>query len=129
MTKARSFFIESILLKDRALPLCKSCEQRLGLQTKALILGCFLSIFLATPSRADLPNDVLDRDYENCLDGDKDPARTTYCACIRNGMKEWDVNTYAEAAMQGLSPSSNPDTLLSGKIGDLAKQCLSQALR
>jgi hypothetical protein len=95
-------------------------------------LGLALALtFLALPARAELPDFVMDKDYENCMGGDTGNApRATYCACVRDGMRGWDINDYMAMAQEAVAaqaaggdPASPP-----GKLGDLAKACIAKAM-
>jgi hypothetical protein len=87
-------------------------------------------IALAQPVRAELPDYVLDRDYQNCLGvGEVDPQRAEYCTCVRNAMRSWDIDTYGNVATQAtttanLGASAQPPAQLS----DIAKACIAKVL-
>jgi hypothetical protein len=93
------------------------------------VLGCLLLVVSAMPARAELPDFVLDRDYKNCMGNDNNPKHAAYCACVRDGMKDWSEDTYAEMAMQTISALSGSKAQKApAKLEDLAHKCISQTL-
>jgi hypothetical protein len=95
----------------------------------AILIG-LLVIFGALSGRAwAMPEDVLGRDYQNCVGNDKDPKRAVYCGCVRDGMKSWSETTYIEAMMQVLAASSGAKAQASKDLDDLTKKCLAQAFQ
>jgi hypothetical protein len=96
---------------------------------KKIFLGSLLLLGMAVPARADLPDIVLDRDYQNCIGDDAaDKDRAAYCKCVRDGMSHWDPQTYLDAAQQA-ADASGAGAQPPGKIEELAKQCIAQVLR
>ena len=92
------------------------------------ILNCLLLMFVALPARAAaLPDEVLNRDYQNCMGSDKNPKRVVYCNCVRDGMRTWSDTAYIEAMMQVLAAASGTKAQASKDLDDLTKQCLAQA--
>jgi len=92
-----------------------------------VLIGMFF-ILLAPKAHSEIPDYVLDRDYQNCVNNDPDPHRAIYCACIREGMRGWDQETYMEVATQEAATSGSQGPL-PGRIEDLAKQCMAKALQ
>jgi len=88
-----------------------------------------LFVLLAAPAYAALPDDVLNRDFQNCVGGDKDPNRIKYCDCVRSGMKDWSENMYIESMMQAMSVATGTKTQASNNLEELAKKCVAQALK
>ncbi len=77
---------------------------------------------IAAPAQAELPDYVLDKDYQSCIADGKDANRDAYCACVRQGMRGWSEQDYmdvAQAAKAGL---------VSDRLGVLAKQCMAKTL-
>jgi len=94
-----------------------------------LLLLAFLS--LSSPAFADpVPKEALDQDFSACMGGEteqKDPQRAEYCNCVRDGMKRWDTQSYANVAQQA---AQNPTTENApAKITELAKTCISKILK
>ncbi len=94
------------------------------------ILSFLLLMFEAPSARAaTLSDDILNRDYKNCMENDKDPKRAVYCNCVREGMRGWSETAYIEAMMQVLAAASGTKAQASKELDDLAKKCLAQAFR
>jgi hypothetical protein len=91
------------------------------------ILLSFGSLLSGAALAEPIPEYALAKDYENCMGGltpQQDVQRAQYCSCMRNGMRRWDANTYAEmlieqARTQEISPA----------IDELAKECVAKVLR
>jgi len=95
---------------------------------KPCLLG-LVAVLWAWPVHADLPDYVLERDYRNCLSGDRDPRRAIYCGCIRDGMKGWDEETYVRVVMQIAQASGKANAPTPSELQGLARQCLSGAFQ
>ncbi|MFA4994754.1 MAG: hypothetical protein WC521_05575 [Bdellovibrionales bacterium] len=93
------------------------------------ILGFLLLGFGALPARAALPEEILNRDYRNCMGTDKEAKHAIYCECVREGMRSWSENAYIEAMMQVLAAASGKKTTATGSFDELTKKCLAQAFR
>jgi hypothetical protein len=91
------------------------------------LLSALALVLFAFPAHAEIPDYVLDRDYQGCLGDDKDPDRATYCACVREGMKNWDLDTYVKTAMQAAASSGSANKV-PGKLEELANSCISRVL-
>ena len=96
----------------------------------ALVLGGSLLLSATTPARAEIPDYILDHDYENCMGGDTaDKDRAAYCACVRQGMKGWSLAAYLDAAEQEAAASTGQSNgQPPGMIENLAKQCITQVI-
>ena len=90
------------------------------------ILGSLMLLLAATAAHAALPTEVLDRDYQACMGGTNEAERSTYCNCIRNGMQNWDLATYASMATD-ISKAGN-NAQLPAELTALAQSCLAKAL-
>ncbi len=89
-----------------------------------LLLACAV---LVSPVRAEpIPETVLDHDYASCMGevtAQQDPRRGAYCACVRDRMRRWDLDTYGNIAMEQLrSGNSQPPQ----KVRELAQECMAQ---
>lgn len=72
-----------------------------------------------------IPDYALDKDYENCLgDQPNDHERKAYCACVRDGMRSWDLESYGGMAMEQIK-TGKP----SAQIETLAKGCIEKVLK
>ena len=91
-----------------------------------LALALTLAVFPAVAEP--LPVEALDKDYQNCVGTDTDPNRAAFCACVRDGMKNWDLDTYIQTATEAAAANSAGQSP-GGKLNDLAKSCLSKTLR
>jgi len=95
-----------------------------------LFLGALLFVLSVPPARAAaLSDDILNRDYQNCMGGDKNPKRAVYCNCVRDGMRSWSETAYIEAMMQVLAAASGAKAQASKDLDDLTKRCLAQTFR
>ena len=75
-----------------------------------------------------IPDYVLDRDYVSCMGGEhQDQERAAYCSCVRDGMRGWDLETYASIAMEQSKAASAQQ--VPQKIGDIAKACINKVLK
>jgi len=77
-----------------------------------------------------IPQYALDKDYETCMGGSnqhQDPDRASYCTCVRDGMKSWDLDTYGALASQQAKAANAQQ--IPQKIADLAKECIAKVLR
>lgn len=77
-----------------------------------------------------IPEYALQKDFQNCMGEDTpqtNQARAGYCNCVINKMRSWDLDTYGEVATEQAKNPTNTDKV-SEKIGELAKECLAQAL-
>src|SRR6185312_6496341 len=87
-----------------------------------------LSLLATTPAMAQaepIPENVLNKDYVSCMGGQtasENRDRAQYCMCIRDNMKDWDLETYAKLAQQQ-SKMANPQDVPE-KIQELARQCM-----
>jgi|GEM_PF-2202097 hypothetical protein len=93
------------------------------------LIGFLLLLLAAFPARAELPDSVLARDYQNCIGNDNDPKRIAYCACVRDGMRSWSENDYLQMAVQLMTGTANPNGQSSSKLVDLTKKCIAQAFK
>lgn len=98
--------------------------------TKALKVSGLAIMLLALPAHAEpIPQYVLDHDYVSCMGGatpQKDPERAEYCACVRDGMKSWDLDTYGNVAMAQQKASNAQQ--VPEKIEELAQSCIQKIL-
>jgi hypothetical protein len=95
----------------------------------SILLGCFLTVFLALPARAELPDYVLDREYQGCVGNDKDAKHAAYCDCVREGMRGWSEDDYVAASMQTLAASPGSKAQTPNILQDLAKSCIAKVLQ
>jgi hypothetical protein len=94
----------------------------------ALLAGVLLTLLPVVASAEALPDFVLDKDYQSCMGNDtSDKERAAYCACVRDGMRTWDVSTYLEVAGQAVANAGKQGAANPGKLEDLAKQCIEKA--
>jgi hypothetical protein len=86
---------------------------------------CFMG---ATAAHAEpIPEYVLDHDYVTCMGGEnpaKDPQRANYCACVRDSMRSWSLETYGAVA-EAQSKAQNAQQVPS-QIATLAKFCMQK---
>lgn len=96
----------------------------------APLAASLLVLALASPVRAELPDYLLDKDYQNCVGADtSDRQRIAYCECVRSGMQDWDMTTYVQAATQmAAAAASNPNAQPTGMIQTLAQGCLAKVM-
>jgi hypothetical protein len=97
---------------------------------KTVLLLGFMTLLLCGPAFADeLPDYVLNKDYENCMAGDNaNPQRAAYCNCVRDGMRGWAIGAYMEAATQAAANAGNQNAKAPGKIEELANQCIAKVM-
>ena len=93
----------------------------------ARVLGVLAVLLLAGAARAAIPDYALDRDYKNCVGDDNDPQRAAYCNCVRDGMRGWSENDYAQIASEQAANANTPGAIPS-QIADLAKACIEKVL-
>ena len=90
------------------------------------IVTGLLFLLWVMPAYAEIPETMLDKDYQACLSNDTDPNRAAYCACIHDAMRGWDMDSYdetaTEAAKAGVAGS------VPAKIEELAKECIAKVL-
>ncbi|MDR3423539.1 MAG: hypothetical protein P4M13_00460 [Alphaproteobacteria bacterium] len=99
---------------------------------RSLIPGGLLVCLLAAPAYAEIPDYVLDHEYQSCVGGDTDSARAAYCSCVREGMRKWDDKTFAEVALQATEAHASGNkgkAQVPEKLNELAQSCISQVLR
>jgi len=98
---------------------------------KIFFLFAIISLALTSTVRAEpIPDYVLDKDYSSCMGGTDaaaDAARDAYCNCVRDGMRSWDLESYANIALEQ-SKSANPQAA-PPKIEELAKECIAKVLK
>lgn len=95
-----------------------------------VIIGFLLLALAASPAHAAaLSDEILNRDYQNCMGSDKNPKRAVYCNCVRDGMRGWSETAYIEAMMQVLAAASGTKAQASKDLDDLTKKCLAQTFR
>jgi hypothetical protein len=86
---------------------------------------------LSTSARAEpIPDYALDKDFQNCMGNEspqKDPERAQYCNCVRDGMRNWDLDTYGAVASEQAKASNAQQ--VPQKIEDLAKACIAKVLK
>jgi hypothetical protein len=96
----------------------------------APVIGSLLLFVVAVPARAEIPDYILDHDYQNCIGDDADKDRAAYCACVRDGMRSWSLTAYMDAAEQEAAASAGQSNgQPPGMIENLAKQCITQVIR
>ncbi len=93
----------------------------------ALRPGSLLLMLSAPAAHAALPDEVLDKDYQNCMGGTEDQHRAVYCGCIRNAMQSWDLDAYGAMATNISNAGNNAK--LPDELSSLAQSCLAQALQ
>jgi len=90
----------------------------------ALCLLVFGFCALANAAHAEaIPEPYLQKEYDSCMGGDKDPQRAQYCECVRNGMRSWTVDQYGAVATEAKEGKGTPD-----QVAALAKTCIAQVL-
>ena len=67
------------------------------------MLAVFLGVLvLASAAFADpIPAYVLDKDFTSCMGGEnpeQDTQRRDYCLCVRDSMRNWSLEEYAQVA-------------------------------
>lgn len=88
-----------------------------------LVAGAGIAPVQAEP----VPGHVLDRDYLSCMGGQnskQDPVRSTYCNCVRDGMRGWSLEEYGEIAQQQQKAYSAEQ--VPAKIKDIAEACVKK---
>ncbi len=96
-----------------------------------LVFGLCLMASVAHADSTLVPDDALDTDYKACMGGntpDPDPQRKEYCLCIRDSMKNWTVDEYAETALQGAKAPHDAEHQ-PPKLQDVAKACIDKVLK
>ena len=88
-----------------------------------LLTGSLLLILSVASAHAALPDEVLDKDYQNCMGETDDERRAVYCGCVRN----WDLDAYAAMATNISNAGNNAP--LPDELSALAQSCLAQALQ
>jgi hypothetical protein len=68
-----------------------------------------------------LSEQIVQSDYEKCVDGQHDVLRVSYCECIRDGERKWSIEDYGQVALQSLA-GSQPAPLLEA----LSKGCFDK---
>ncbi len=89
-----------------------------------------LLIFTASAHAEPIPEFALDKDFENCMGGEtaqKNPQRAAYCNCVKNEMRNWDLETYGALATEQ-SKAGNAQQIPK-KIDDLAQGCIAKVLK
>jgi hypothetical protein len=91
---------------------------------KAALVALAL-LFPAWAAHAELPAYVLDKEYQSCAGDGQDEGRNAYCACVRDSMRNWSGQDYADTAQAAAAKSggATPD-----KIAEVAKECLAKTL-
>lgn len=92
-----------------------------------------LALVLAAPAVAHaepVPEAMLDKDYASCMGGEdapKDPQRSAYCNCVRDGLRGWDLDAYKATAMQESKDAGTQQ--VPPQLGELAKACIAKVLK
>jgi hypothetical protein len=90
----------------------------------AIVFGMFMASYAA---HADpVPDYVLQKDYENCMGGQtsqQDVQRAQYCSCMRNSMRSWDEEAYANLLLEQAKTQ-----VISPVIEALAKNCMEKVI-
>jgi hypothetical protein len=91
-------------------------------------LGTILVLLLAAaPAYAQIPEELLTKDYQNCSGDGTDSQRNAYCACVRDGMRNWDLQTYIQTATEAAAAaSSGAASQMPGQLETLAKACIAK---
>jgi len=88
------------------------------------------SLLLTTPAcAAPVPEYRLNADFENCMDGENpllNTQRAAYCNCVRDHMRDLDLDTYNAAVTSSVKGDADPNAQ---KLSDIARQCVAQTLR
>ncbi|MDX2027352.1 MAG: hypothetical protein SFW62_01800 [Alphaproteobacteria bacterium] len=92
-----------------------------------ILIACMGTL---TAQAEPIPSTVLDRDFMSCMGG-KDPkqdaVRNTYCSCIRDGMRGWTLEGYAEIAQQQQKAYSADQ--VPAAIKEIAEGCVARMKR
>jgi len=91
-----------------------------------ILMGLFLAL-IAFPARAELPPEVLDKEYEACAGDGQDAQRDAYCACVRDQMRNWTEQDYMDTA-QAASASHGASAVTPSKLTEVAKECIAKTL-
>ena len=73
-----------------------------------------------------LPPEVLDKEYENCMQqgAAADAQKQAYCQCMREKMMTWTEETYEKIAKEVMANGMKSPTLES-----MAKDCFNRTVR
>jgi hypothetical protein len=97
----------------------------------AVSLGLMLAMVatFAAVSASPVPEYALDKDFQNCMGGEtvlQSPQRAQYCNCMRQGMKNWDLDTYGNVALE--QSKARDAQQVPAQIAEMARGCLANAL-
>ena len=93
----------------------------------ALTVVFVLAILPYAAHAEQIPDYVLQRDYETCMGGEnpqQDIQRSQYCSCVRNGMRSWDADAYASLLLEQAQTQE-----IAVPVQELAKICAEKVLR
>lgn len=97
------------------------------MRMRTALLALLLASFAYNAQAEAIPAEVLDKDYKSCLGGENPEAdRVAYCACVRDGMRGWDLDTYGNIAMEQ-SKAHNAQQV-APQIDQLARTCIEKVL-
>jgi len=83
----------------------------------------------AIPAYAELPDEILEKEYQNCMGNDTAADRAAYCACIRTGMKSWNMNDYVAISQQTSVAATTSGASMPARVEELARKCIAEVLR
>jgi len=86
-------------------------------------------VSITLPAWAELPSEVLDKEYTACAGDGQDLQRRAYCACVRDEMRNWTEQDYMDTA-QGAAASNNGGSggITPAKLTEVAKECIAKTL-
>ncbi|MBV8060878.1 MAG: hypothetical protein JO126_01095 [Alphaproteobacteria bacterium] len=94
-----------------------------------LLLTGLMLVAASTAHAEPIPADVLKHDYDNCMGGANaapDPDRAKFCACIKEQMSRWDLETYTNIALEQMKSG---DTMHPPpKVQEVANYCIGKVI-
>lgn len=89
---------------------------------KKFVLTCLLLLPSISAHAQALPAEVLDKEYDNCLQqgGPVTAQKQAYCQCMRNKMAGWTEDAYEKIAKEVMGSGTSSPTLEA-----LAKECFN----
>jgi hypothetical protein len=94
------------------------------------ILIGLLPVLWIAPARAELPDDMLDRDYQGCVGNATDAKHIAFCGCLREGMSDWDEDTYDKITIGAAAAmSKGPNAPMPDRLDTLIKKCITEVLQ
>jgi hypothetical protein len=96
-----------------------------------VVLLLVLGLALLPLSAKAMPDEYLQKDYENCMGGQSEqqvPDRAQYCVCVRDGLRQWTIDDYGAIATEAQQKQGQANAPVPVQVAALAKSCIDKIL-